>query len=149
MFKTSPQRRATVRRSHKKHPHGPQTQADRDYFREYATANKNKRNEQRRARRNRHRKREEIDAGEMRERFAGLSIVTRDRLANDRTRFVHAGARYERQIERLADEILKGRETAAQAQVACDRVQRSYALEKEKATTWPKKKEMRQSARPE
>jgi len=53
--------------------------------------------------RNRGRRREE----EGNFRFAGLAIVNADKLANDRTRFAHPGARRESELEKLADEILK------------------------------------------
>jgi Skp family chaperone for outer membrane proteins len=72
--------------------------------------------------RNRGRRQEE----ENRFHFAALGIVNADQIANDRTRFQHRGARYESEIERIANEILSGRKTMSQARKSCDQVTANY-----------------------
>ena len=63
-------------------------------------------NERRRARRSRDRAKKQIGATEQREQLAGLSIVTRDSLSKDLTRWRGPGWFRELALEKQADEIL-------------------------------------------
>jgi hypothetical protein len=110
MFKTTPERRATVRRSkeklnRKKTPE--QREAERKYFRERRRRNAHRINEQRRERRHRHGHRLKIAKSELDERFAGLSVVSAARMTNDATTWQGPGARRERELEAQADAILR------------------------------------------
>jgi hypothetical protein len=126
LLKTTLAARERLRRFRERHPQVQNDQKSRDYFNEYARRNRHKRNEQRRARRHRQERAERLGAIEFREKFGGLSIVTRDRLANDRTRFEHNAARYEAEIARLADEILAGRAVIAEAKARAEEIERGY-----------------------
>ncbi len=110
MFKTSPERRATVRRSKAKNkrPKTPeQIEAERKYSREYRRQNAHRKNEQRRARRNRHGENQKLSRQELAERFAGCSITTARGLQIDATRWQGPGAQRERALEIQADAILR------------------------------------------
>ena len=109
MFKTSPERRAAVRRSKQKNKREKteaETKAQRAYFREYRRKHAHKKNEQRRARRARHAHAEKIGNIEVRERYAGLSIVTASCAATDATRWRGPAWKEEERLEKLADAIL-------------------------------------------
>jgi hypothetical protein len=119
MFKTSPERRATVRRSKDKNRKvrtPEQIDADRKYFREYRRRNAHRKNEQRRERRHRHGQKEKVGRAELLERFAGLSVVSAARLQADATRWRGPRWRKEERLEKAADAILRkaARETPPQ-----------------------------------
>jgi hypothetical protein len=110
MFKTTPERRATVRRSKeklklKKTPQ--QREAERKYFRERRRRNAHRINEQRRERRHRHGHRLKIAKSELDERFAGLTVVSAARMSADATVWRGPGAKRERELEAQADAILR------------------------------------------
>jgi hypothetical protein len=110
MFKTTPERRAIVRRSKAKRNREKtpeQREAERKYFRERRRKNAHRLNEQRRARRHRHGQNQKLAVSELEERFAGMSVVSAANMSADATRWQGPGAKKERELEELADAILR------------------------------------------
>jgi hypothetical protein len=114
MFKTTPERRAIVRRSKAKRnrektpqEREAEREAERKYYRERRRKNAHRLNEKRRARRHRHGQRQKIAKTELDERFAGMTVVSAARMSADATVWRGPGARRERELEVQADAILR------------------------------------------
>lgn len=109
MFKTSAARRATVRRSKRRHPPTQNTRQKTDWSRK----NRHRINEQRRAKRHRQARQLRIHRRALDERYAGMRIATQGELARDTTRWRGPGWIAEAKLETVATEILHGTPAAA------------------------------------